>query len=34
MELRFLIPAAKLAAAKPITAFIPLYPYARLDRKP
>src|SRR6185312_8270331 len=33
MELVFMIQAAKLASAKRITAVIPLYPYARQDRK-
>ena len=33
MELCFMIQAAKLASAKRITAVIPLYPYARQDRK-
>jgi ribose-phosphate pyrophosphokinase len=33
MELMFMIQAAKLASAKRITAVIPLYPYARQDRK-
>jgi ribose-phosphate pyrophosphokinase len=33
MELFFLIQAAKLASAKRITAVMPLFPYARQDRK-
>jgi ribose-phosphate pyrophosphokinase len=33
MELFFLVQAAKLASAKRITAVIPLFPYARQDRK-
>src|SRR5690349_10791020 len=33
MELAFMIQAAKLASAKRITAVIPLFPYARQDRK-
>jgi ribose-phosphate pyrophosphokinase len=33
MELVFMIQAAKLASAKRITAVIPLFPYARQDRK-
>ncbi|HET7648018.1 MAG TPA: ribose-phosphate pyrophosphokinase [Gaiellaceae bacterium] len=33
MELLFMIQAAKLASAKRITAVIPLFPYARQDRK-
>jgi ribose-phosphate pyrophosphokinase len=33
MELMFMIQAAKLASAKRITAVIPLFPYARQDRK-
>jgi len=33
MELVFMIQAAKLASAKRITAVMPLYPYARQDRK-
>src|SRR3954467_1830021 len=33
MELLFMIQAAKLASAKRITAVIPLFPYARRDRK-
>jgi ribose-phosphate pyrophosphokinase len=33
MELFFMIQAAKLASAKRITAVMPLYPYARQDRK-
>jgi ribose-phosphate pyrophosphokinase len=33
MELMFMINAAKLASAKRITVVIPLYPYARQDRK-
>ena len=33
MELFFMIQAAKLASAKRITAVIPLFPYARQDRK-
>ena len=33
MELMFMIQAAKLASAKRITAVMPLYPYARQDRK-
>ncbi len=33
MQLAFLIQAAKLASAKRITAVIPLFPYARQDRK-
>lgn len=33
MELCFMIQAAKLASAKRITAVIPLFPYARQDRK-
>ena len=33
MELLFMIQAAKLASAKRITAVMPLFPYARQDRK-
>ena len=33
MELTFMIQAAKLASAKRITAVVPLFPYARQDRK-
>jgi ribose-phosphate pyrophosphokinase len=33
MELMFMIQAAKLASAKRITAVMPLFPYARQDRK-
>ncbi len=33
MELAFMIQAAKLASAKRITAVMPLFPYARQDRK-
>jgi len=33
MELAFMVQAAKLASAKRITAVIPLFPYARQDRK-
>jgi ribose-phosphate pyrophosphokinase len=33
MEMLFMIQAAKLASAKRITAVIPLFPYARQDRK-
>src|SRR5919198_1013921 len=33
MELAFMIQAAKLASAKGITAVMPLFPYARQDRK-
>jgi ribose-phosphate pyrophosphokinase len=33
MELMFMIQAAKLASARRITAVIPLFPYARQDRK-
>jgi len=33
MELCFMIQAAKLASAKRITAVVPLFPYARQDRK-
>ncbi|HZT84618.1 MAG TPA: ribose-phosphate pyrophosphokinase [Gaiellaceae bacterium] len=33
MELVFMIQAAKLASAKRITAVVPLFPYARQDRK-
>src|SRR5881392_3674044 len=33
MELMFMLQAAKLASAKRITAVIPLFPYARQDRK-
>src|SRR5436190_10082808 len=33
MELAFMIQAAKLASAKRITAVVPLFPYARQDRK-
>src|SRR3954452_4434162 len=33
MELFFMIQAAKLASAKRITAVMPLFPYARQDRK-
>jgi len=33
MELVFMVQAAKLASAKRITAVIPLFPYARQDRK-
>jgi len=33
MELMFMIQAAKLASAKRITAVVPLFPYARQDRK-
>ena len=33
MEIMFMIQAAKLASAKRITAVMPLFPYARQDRK-